>query len=398
MSEELPLKALHRATTHKEPIIFFKQTTGDDSDANNTEQTDSIKDATHVQFGNDTNKTLFELDSMTKFYNEDKPQSLRSVVFCWLHDKSSIVDYKNECSQLGISDFKFLVKTELTTWLNGNSDSCAFNKEEDTLKKSNDSKSAVSDNNEAVGAGTGATGDNDNAKRKLEDPQLERIKQFERDSIDHNAALRGSKNIDFSYLLSDAKKFIHQLKRAKVSNQQSYSKPSSSSSSSASKKQPIIIVSPATTALLSLSNIKEFLEEGRFKEPLPSNRPPEGLVIVKHPSDKLISAGQQIMVVDNVDMFSKPDYWDRVIAIFTTGQAWQFSKYKYSQPDRLFQKYAGFYFGYLGEAAPQQIKNWNVTEIKVDRGDKRFRDKMIVRDFWSEIDKILINKGYGKQY
>lgn len=379
MTDALPLKALHKATTNKEPIIFFKET-----ETGEKEQTDSIKEATDVQFGNDKTVT-FKLDSITKFYNEDKPQDLRSVVFCWLHDKSSIVDYKNECSELGIADFKFLVKTELTTWLNGNSDSCTFNKEEDTSKKALDSK-VVS---EIAGA------DTTSKKHKLEDPQMERIKKFERDSIDHNAALRGTKNIDFGYLISDAKKFLHQLKRAKTSNQ-NYAK--NSTGTTTTKKQPIIIVSPATTALLSLSNIKEFLEEGRFKEPIPSNRPSEGLVTIRHPSDTLVSAAQQIMVVDNVDMFSKPDYWDRVIAIFTTGQAWQFSKYKYSQPDRLFQKYAGFYFGYLGDPSPQQIKSWNVNEIKVDRGDKRFRDKMIVRDFWAEIDKILINKGYGKPY
>lgn len=45
---------------------------------------------------------------------------------------------------------------------------------------------------------------------------------------------------------------------------------------------------------------------------------------------------------------------------------------------------------------PTSNKDWNVHEIKVDRGEKRFKDKVIVRDFWAEIDKILINKGYGR--
>ena len=86
------------------------------------------------------------------------------------------------------------------------------------------------------------------------------------------------------------------------------------------------------------------------------------------------------MVVDNIENFNKMEYWDRVIAIFTTGQTWQFSRYIHPEPEVLFQKYRGFYFGYQGEIAPPQIKDWNVTEVRVDR-DKRFKDKVIVRDF-----------------
>ncbi|KAK6198701.1 accessory factor associated with RNA polymerase II [Scheffersomyces amazonensis] len=378
MSSVSPLKALHSATTNQGAITFLK---GD-------EVTESIKDATHVKFGNEDHP--YELDTVTNFYNDDKAQNLRAVVFCWLHDKSSIVDYRRECTELGIPDFKFLVKTELTTWLNGNSDSCTFVKEEeDDNENKSLKKTSGADISTTSTSGTGSGSSSSSTKKhKLEDPQIDRISVFERESIDHNAALRGSKNIDFGYLISDAKKFISQLKRARTSGD------IKKKSSGGPKKQPIIIVSPATTALLSLSNVKQFLEEGAFVEPDPSNKP-TGLVTIRHKSDKLISSAQQIIVVDNVDMFNKPEYWDRVVAIFTTGQAWQFSKYKYAKPEELFQHYAGFYLSYQADPTPRQIKDWNVNEIKVDR-DKRFRDTMIVRDFWTDIDKILLAKGYGK--
>lgn len=360
------LKALKDCAISKKPITFFK------SEGDVKTETDSIKDASHVKLGD----LEFELDELTSFYNEEVAQTLRAVVFCWMHDKSSIVDYKNECSELGISDFKFLVKTELSTWLVGNSDSCTFIKDDQVVDEPKVG--------ETVAAVEGTV-----KKHKLEDPQIERISQHERDSIDHNATLRGTKNIDFGYLVSDAKKLIVQLKRSKPSAQ-------IKSKTLAPKKQPIIIVSPATTALLSLSNIKEFLEEGRYVEANPSNKPSSGLVTLHHKSDRLVSTAQQIMVVDNVEMFNKPEYWDRVIAIFTTGQAWQFAKYKFSKPEILFQRYAGFFVSYQGDPTPPKIKDWNVSEIKVDRGDKRFRDKMIVRDFWFDIEKILVSKGYGK--
>ncbi|CCE73166.1 Piso0_000189 [Millerozyma farinosa CBS 7064] len=367
MSDIASLKPLRDATINKIPIILVK------SHDNQQETTDNIKEATHVKFGEDG--TLYLLETQTNFYNEEKPQSLRAVIFCWLHEKSSIVDYKNECIEYGISDFKFLVKTELTTWLIGNSETCAFVKGEASKAESTE---------------VSKTSPSSARKRKLDDPQIERISKHERESIDHNAMLRGSKNIDFSFLISDAKKFISQLKRSKPSSK-------GSAKNNAPKKSPIIIISPATTSLITLNNVKEFLEEGRFTEPNVSStsKPENGVVTIHHKSERLIPAASQITVVDNVDMFTKPEYWDRVVAIFTTGQVWQFAKYKYSKPEILFQRYSGFYVSYEGDVTPKQIKDWNVTELKIGRGEKRFKDKMIVRDFWASIEKVLISKGYG---
>lgn len=358
------IKKLRDAVIGKKTILLI---TADGS------STDSIKDATQVKLGDDTK--LYPLDQVTNFHNEGVPQPLKAVVFCCLHDKSSIVDYKNECLENGVPDFKFLVKAELTTWLSGSSDTCQFIKDGDESKESDKVASTGSEDAEST-------------KRKLDDPQMDRIAEFEIDSIDHNAALRGTKNIPLKNLISDAKRFSSQLKRLKPS------KGASTSTLSSTKKQPIIIVSPATTALLSLSNIKEFLEEGRFVEPS-MKRAENGVVIINRPSENLVSSAQSIMVVDNADLFTKPEYWDRVVAIFTTGQAWQFSKYKYSKPETLFQKYAGFYMAYQGDVVPKQISDWNVSVIKVDRGEKRFRDKMIVRDLWQQLEKILIAKDYG---
>lgn len=381
MSGLSAIQALHKATTGNEPIKLYAGGNGDSNaeagSADSNIEVDSIKDATHVKLGN--NDKLYDLSSVTNFYNEDEAQTLKAVIFSWLHDKSSIVDYKNQCAEFGIPDFKFLVKTELNTWLSGNSDSCKFLKDE---AESNGADTAAAVTTTANGAIV-----NDGL-----DHEVENILKQERDSLNHNAALRGSKNLDFGYLVSDAKKFINLLKRSSSTANRGSNRPQSKT---APKKQPIIIVSPASTALLSLSNIKDFLEGGRFTEPNQQNRPPNGLTILNHPSDRVVSTAQKIMVVDNVEMFNKPEYWDRVIAIFTSGQEWQFAKYKYSKPEILFQNFHGFYVSYNGDPTPAKIKDWNVSEIKVDRGDKRFRDKMIVKDFWAEIDKLLVAKGYG---
>lgn len=341
--------------------------------------TDTIKNATHVRIGSGENSGLYALDSVTSFRNENEPQTLKAVVFCWLHDKSSIVDYKTACLDQNVPDFKFLVKAELTTWLSGRSDTCKFIED----GSNGDINAAKTGQNGEISAGDGAL-----RKRALEDPRLARISSYEIDLLDHNAALRGTKNIVLKNLVSDAKRFTTQLKRARPTQKTDTRGPG------ATKKQPIIIVSPATTALLSLSNIKEFLEEGRFVEPA-LKRPDTNVVTISRPSENFVPAAQLIMVVDNVDLFTKPEYWDRVIAIFTTGQTWQFAKFKYPRPEVLFQHYHGFYMGYLGDVVPKQIKDWNVSVLSVDRGEKRFRDKMIVRDLWSQLDKTLVAKNYG---
>lgn len=362
MPETSALAALRAATTAGAAIELFA--------ADKDHPTEIIKDATHATFG--SNDQFYDLSTLTNFYNEGVQQPLKAVVFCWLHDKSSIVDYKNACVEHEVPDFKFLVKAELTTWLNGLSDTCQFVKEEAAEDKSTD----------AAGASGGK-------KHRLEDPQLDRIAAHERDSLDHNAALRGLKNVDFGYLVSDARKFVAQLKK------KGPVRPESAANGSSAKKQPIIVISPATTALISLGNVKEFLENGRFVDPTASSTRAQGLVTVNHPSERLVPAAQQVMVVDNVDMFTKPEYWDRVVAVFTTGQTWQFAKYKYLKPEELFQRYVGFFVGYQGDIVPKQIKDWNVNEIKIDR-ERRFRDKMIVKDFWAEVDRVLVSRGYGK--
>lgn len=338
--------------------------------AESPQNTDSIKEATHVKFGSE--EKLYDLNAPTDVIIEGEKQVLRSVVFCWIHDKSSIVDYKNSCLQNDVADFKFLVKSDLNSWLNGSSSTCKF------VDQSINGASVKPEADEAL---------NTQKRKAADDPRMARIAEFEINSLDHNSALRGTKNVMLKNLISDAKRFATQLKKSKVSK-------AASSNAVTVKKQPIIIVSPATTALLSLTNIKQFLEEGKFVEPS-LQRVENNVVTISRPSERFVTPAHSIMVVDNVDLFTKPEYWDRVIAIFTTGQAWQFSKYKYSKPDVLFQKYPGFYMSYQGDIVPKQIHDWNVSVVSVDRGEKRFRDKMIVKDLWMQLDKILLARGYG---
>lgn len=56
---------------------------------------------------------------------------------------------------------------------------------------------------------------------------------------------------------------------------------------------------------------------------------------------------------------------DRVLCIFTTGQAWQFKPYKYQEPKELFKRIPGIYFRLTSEQVHPGVKDWNVREFKV---------------------------------
>lgn len=297
----------------------------------------------------------FDINSETNFVDQDNvTYPLKTIVFCWLTEKLSIVEYKEECSKYGVSDFKFLVRTELNTWLTGNSDVCKF-----VIVETETSN-------------------------QQEDTQYNRISEFEVESVDHNAILRGTKNIEFSYLIKDTKLLINQLKKNKPIAKQSRH-----------LKSPIILLSPSTSALITLNNIKIFLEESRYVESQLLPRPSNGVVTVNHKSDKVHASAHTITIVDNVEFFTKPEYWDRVVAIFTTGQSWQFNKYKYSNPEMLFQKYWGVYVCYQSDVVPKVIQDWNTHVLRIDR-DKRFRDNMIVNEFWGDLERVLIQRGWGQ--
>lgn len=86
-----------------------------------------------------------------------------------------------------------------------------------------------------------------------------------------------------------------------------------------------------------------------------------------------------------------------MVAVFTTGQQWQFKSYKWSNPQELFSKVAGFYVGWDGEAWPEGVKKWGnyLRVLEVER-DRRFRDREVCEKFWETIERSMKNKGWGK--
>ncbi|PWN52710.1 CDC73-domain-containing protein [Violaceomyces palustris] len=185
--------------------------------------------------------------------------------------------------------------------------------------------------------------------------------------------------------------------------------PSSSSSQPSARKvraqDPIIVISNSPTSLLNMFNIKQYLEEGIFVPPEEARARARGVadLVVSitsrggtqvNPSHTGVGIGKRILVVDNAEAvnrlgggsgLSSQDPWSRVVAVFTTGQTWQFKTYKWSEPRELFKNVMGVYVRWHNEPPNPNVRDWNVTELQVDRS-KRHTDKQVVSFFWRSIE------------
>ncbi|KAH9812699.1 RNA pol II accessory factor, Cdc73 family-domain-containing protein [Melampsora americana] len=200
---------------------------------------------------------------------------------------------------------------------------------------------------------------------------------------------------------------------------------------------PIIIISPSSSALITMQNVKRFLEDAVFEPPNVSKASghqsiaSEDVVEVRHrrgytsSSQTLLTSHSSLgtsksnpstdravryFVVDGVDALSKfgEDAWDRVVCVMTTGQEWQFRPYRWSDPKELFHHglvvhgfmffllllVKGFFMQWTHDPPNPKVRAWNVTELRIDQS-KRHIDKSAAADFWRSLEAwIALHKPF----
>lgn len=186
---------------------------------------------------------------------------------------------------------------------------------------------------------------------------------------------------------------------------------------------PIILLSPSASSLIRMSNVKSFLQDGVFVPPdhptlamstsnnilLDVTRPLGGASTTSTASSRPAQPSSRkptrFILVDSTANF-RPDYWNRLVAVFTTGQTWQFKSYKWSSPPELFKHATGIYVGWRGEDVPREVKGWGrgVQSFAVERWDEkgggvhgtgRWRDREVVEGIWSAIEEGMKLRGWG---
>lgn len=108
----------------------------------------------------------------------------------------------------------------------------------------------------------------------------------------------------------------------------------------------------------------------------------------------------RFIIVDTPELF-KPEYWNQVVAVFTTGQVWQFKNYRWQQPTDLFRNTLGVYVGWRGDALPDTVKGWGrgVMSVGVDKyvpSGSRWRDREVVEGIWKSIEEGMRSKGWRR--
>ncbi|CCD27155.1 Cdc73p NDAI_0J02630 [Naumovozyma dairenensis CBS 421] len=350
--------------------------------------TEDIREASKISF-NDSDD-IFSLEESTEFGGETP---LKVIIHCWLHMDSSAADYLADCEKRQLPNISFLQRNDLINWLSGKSDSSQYLETEETK-----TKTAITDD-KSVGETT--TTKLPDRKDMIDDPVLIETLKHERPLLDQNSSLRGSKPINFGYLIKDAElKLVQTIKNSLKGSKHNKAGHVTKASSSLRKqrvvhKDPIILIPSAASSIFSVSNIKQFLQDSKYVNPRDlsiSMNSANDIVTVEKKFDTLAKP-LRFLIVNNTRMFTKAENWDRLVAVFTTGHTWQFNNYQWNTPQELFQHCKGYYFHFTGDAVPQHVQQWNVEKIELDK-NKRFKDIEVVRYFWNSLEKELIARGY----
>jgi parafibromin len=417
---EDPLTLLRKSIVNKSlPVL------ASDPDPSNQAQTNvSLAQASHLIFNfnsaqDGAQHIAIPLNQETRFISAaagHKPLNLRSIYFCWLCKDNNTPEYLAAVSELNnelkaagrdetASNVVFAEKLDLNQWLAGETGEY----ESEYIKSLDDNKANLT---EAADALKQAQGNVDvemqdagvsDAKRRDEDERLNAIYAAERRMGDHNTVLRGIKVQDFSGMrkysalfLKPAKPQPGQQPGPSLTNNPALRAPVKPTQSGR-RPEPIILLSSSFSSLLKMQNIKSFLADGVYT-PLESSGEAANILHITRML-KTIHPGHstRFILVDDPSNF-RPDYWNRVVAVFTTGQTWQFKSYKWTNPAELFSHALGVYVGWSGEVIPETVKGWGrqVLSVQIDKGPNRWRDREVVETIWSQIEGRMRAMGWGK--
>ncbi|KJR82248.1 parafibromin [Sporothrix schenckii 1099-18] len=418
------------ATAEIDPLLFLRQaiaagspvvpTATDASDAPTT----PLPQARFLQFGEAAaagDRTAVPIDAPTRFVSNDVPVDLRSIYFAWLNREVAIHEYNAAATRLNeelatvgstatVHKFAFVERLDLITWLEGASE------ESEYIKAVGGAGVAG-----AAGAAPGARTDAGAAaivsragRGALIDPRLAVIYSGERRTGDHNTVLRGIKPTDFSHVRKLAVPFMSRKQQGGAAPAGALDAakklpgaalPLNPKSGPTRRPDPIILLSPSASSLLRMSNIKSFLESGRYT-PADNSSTATMLHLTRTMKDIDPARALRFILVEGPEHF-KPEYWNRVVAVFTTGQAWQFKSYKWTTPTELFKHVQGIYVGWRGEPVPAGVRDWGhrVLNCAIDKYTdpnlpgadvNRWRDREVSESIWKAIEHNMRQKGWTR--
>uniref|UniRef100_A0A0D3FM46 PHP n=1 Tax=Oryza barthii TaxID=65489 RepID=A0A0D3FM46_9ORYZ len=162
---------------------------------------------------------------------------------------------------------------------------------------------------------------------------------------------------------------------------------------------PIILVPSASQTLITIYNVREFLEDGVFvpsderMRAMKGSGKPECVMVQK----KLIrgeragaGGGATTFEVRDKPASLKADDWARVVAVFVLGKEWQFKDWPFKDHVEIFNKVIGFYVRFEDDSveAAKVVKQWNIKIISISK-NKRHQDRTAALEVWERLEEFM---------
>lgn len=162
---------------------------------------------------------------------------------------------------------------------------------------------------------------------------------------------------------------------------------------------PIILVPSAFQTLITIYNVKEFLEDGVFvstdakvKAVNGSSKPDCVTVQKKLSRDRAVAAYE----VRDKPSALKPEDWDRVVAVFVLGKEWQFKDWPFKDHVEIFNKIIGFFVRFEDDSVESAkiVKQWNVKIISISK-NKRHQDRAAALEVWDRLEEFMRSRSHS---
>ena len=156
---------------------------------------------------------------------------------------------------------------------------------------------------------------------------------------------------------------------------------------------PIIVVPNSLTGCISSYNAGDFLsEEAKWisiadKKKSGGKREREIKIVHEFPNGSSV----EFLVIDDPRTLRSEQDWERIVAVFSLGEPWQFKEWKYSDPVELFQNVCGVHLMLDNDKVSQNIKSWSCKVLKINQF-KRHLDVGAANDFWDMLHAFCSKK------
>ncbi|KAF4089519.1 hypothetical protein AMELA_G00067260 [Ameiurus melas] len=166
-------------------------------------------------------------------------------------------------------------------------------------------------------------------------------------------------------------------------------------------RTPIIIIPAATTSLITMLNAKDLLQDLKFTTS--DEKKKQGIqrdneVLLQRRKEQIQPGGSSISVTVPYRVIDQPlklvpQDWDRVVAVFVQGPAWQFKGWPWLLPDGspvdIFAKIRAFHLKYDEARMDPNVQKWDVTVLELSH-HKRHLDRPVFLRFWETLDRYMV--------